>query len=133
MKIQPILPLLALVASIAYTAPARAADHEHAQPSTPSDASAAASAKTGHLDAPTEKDAAWLAKARAGYPMKTCLVSKEELGGMGEASEFIYRRDGQPDRLVRFCCDSCVDDFKKDPAKYLALLDGVKAKAGQTK
>ena len=29
----------------------------------------------------------------------------------------------QPDRLVRFCCDGCPDDFMKDPAKYLKQLD----------
>ena len=82
----------------------------------------AADAPAGELVTPTDKDAAWLAEARAAYPLKTCLVSEEELGGMGKPAEFIYRQAGQPDRLVRFCCKMCVPKFKKDPAKYLAQL-----------
>lgn len=82
----------------------------------------AADAPAGELVAPADKDATWLAGARAAYPLKTCLVSREELGDMGTPLEFIYRQAGQPDRLVRFCCKSCVPKFKKDPAKYLAQL-----------
>jgi len=83
---------------------------------------AADTAPAGELVAPTEKDAAWLAGARAHYPVKTCLVSEEELGGMGEPADYIYRQPGHPDQLVRFCCKMCVPRFKKDPAKYLAHL-----------
>lgn len=82
----------------------------------------AAETPAGELVPPTDKDAAWLAEARAAYPLKTCLVSEEELGGMGKPAEFVYRQPGQPDRLVRFCCKMCVPKFKKDPAKYLAQL-----------
>lgn len=70
----------------------------------------------------------WLAHARAAYPLDTCVVSNDELGMMGEPVEFIYRQEGQPDRLLRFCCKDCVADFKKDPAKYLNLLDAAAAK-----
>ena len=66
----------------------------------------AAEAPAGELVAPTDKDAAWLTAARAAYPLKTCVVSEEELGGMGVPVEFIYRQAGQPDRLARFCCKS---------------------------
>lgn len=76
----------------------------------------------GELVQPSEKDAAWLAGARDAYPLKTCLVSGEELGGMGKPADYIYRQAGQPDRLVRFCCRMCVPRFKKDPAHYLARL-----------
>ena len=82
----------------------------------------AAETPAGELVAPTDKDAAWLTAAHAAYPLKTCLVSEEELGGMGKPAEFIYRQAGQPDRLVRFCCKMRVPKFKKDPAKYLAQL-----------
>jgi hypothetical protein len=82
----------------------------------------AADAAPGQLIAPTDQDAAWLADARAAYPLKTCLVSGEELGGMGKPADFIYRQAGQPDRLVRFCCKMCVPKFKNEPAKYLAQL-----------
>jgi hypothetical protein len=100
-----LLPLLALVASLFVASALQAAD-----------------APAGELIAPTDKDAAWLTEARAAYPLKTCLISEEELGGMGTPVEFIYRQAGQADQLVRFCCKMCVPKFKKDPAKYLALV-----------
>lgn len=80
-------------------------------------------AATGELVKPTDKEAAWLAKARKEYPLTVCLTSDEKLGSMGESAEFIYRVKGAPDRLVMFCCEGCQDDFVKEPAKYLAKLD----------
>jgi len=68
-------------------------------------------------------DAEIIAKARATYPLKTCLVSDESLGSMGEAVPYIHRASGQPDRVVFVCCDGCIDDFKKEPAKFLAKVD----------
>eukprot|EP01034_Spumella_vulgaris_P003594 gene3594-4620_t len=68
-------------------------------------------------------DAALIEKARASYPLKTCLVSDEALGSMGEATGYVHRVAGQPDRVVFFCCDGCMDDFKKEPAKFLAKVD----------
>lgn len=53
----------------------------------------------------------------AAYPLKTCPVSDEKLGEHGDPYVITYK--GQ---LVQFCCDSCLDDFKKDPAKYMAML-----------
>lgn len=62
------------------------------------------------------------------YPLKTCVVSGGKLGGaMGEA--VIYQHEG---REVRFCCKSCIKDFKKDPAKYLKKLDDAEAAAPST-
>ena len=52
-----------------------------------------------------------IAKARAAYPLKTCLVSDEALGSMGEAAPYIHRVAGQSDRVVFFCCGGCTDDF----------------------
>lgn len=53
------------------------------------------------------------------YPLKTCLVSEEKLGGsMGEP--FVYKFK---DREIKFCCKSCQKDFDKDPAKYLKKLE----------
>lgn len=96
-----------------------------------SDASKTApAAKTGKLIPVTETDAAWTAKARKSYPLDVCLTSDEKLGSMGKSPEYIYRVDGQPDRLVVFCCDGCEEDFNKEPAKYLAILDAAaKAKS----
>jgi YHS domain-containing protein len=55
--------------------------------------------------------------AESGYPLETCVVSGEKLGSMGEP--FVITHEGTE---VRFCCDSCLPKFKKDPAKYLAKL-----------
>jgi hypothetical protein len=112
-----LLPLLALAACFASSCTLFA--HRGNKPA----ATAQSAPATGRLLEPTEQDAAWLAKARADYPLKVCLVSGDELGGMGKVIDRIYREAGQPDRLVRFCCDDCPDDFKKDPAKYLKQLD----------
>ena len=77
-------------------------------------------------------DAAWLAQAQASYPMDTCVVSGDKLdsGKMGKPRDYVYSEAGKPDRLIRFCCPDCVDDFKKDPAKYLKALKDAPAKAG---
>jgi YHS domain-containing protein len=44
------------------------------------------------------------------YPLKTCPVSGEELGGMGEPVNYVVGTT-----LVKFCCASCVKSFQKDP------------------
>lgn len=77
-------------------------------------------------------DAAWLAQARANYPLSVCSVSGDKLGDakMGKAHDYVFKQDGKPDRLVRFCCSDCVKDFNKDPAKYLKIIDEAAAKAG---
>jgi hypothetical protein len=76
---------------------------------------------------PAEKEL--IAKARASYPMKKCLVSDEDLGSMGEAEPYIYHQAGKPDRVVFVCCEGCIDDFKADPAKYLKKVDDAAAAA----
>ena len=92
---------------------------------------AQAPAKAGKLVAVTEKDAAWAATARKAYPLDVCPASGEKLGSMGKAPEYIYRVDGQPDRLVVFCCSGCEDDFMKEPAKHLAKIDAASKAKGQ--
>lgn len=84
---------------------------------------------SGQLVAVTEKDAAWVTKAKAEYPTSVCVVSEDKLGDdMGKPVDYIYRQDGKPDRLVTFCCKDCVKDFNEDPAKYLKVLDSAAAK-----
>jgi YHS domain-containing protein len=51
------------------------------------------------------------------YPLKTCVVSGEELGKMGEPFRFSYK--GQE---IKLCCKGCEKDFNKDPEKYLQKL-----------
>jgi hypothetical protein len=74
-----------------------------------------------------------IAKARANYPLKTCLVSDEGLGSMGDAVAYVHRVAGQPERVVFFCCEGCIDDFKADPAKYLKKVDDAAKKKGKAK
>jgi hypothetical protein len=93
-----------------------------------------AKAPAGQLVPITEKDAAWAAKAKAEYPVTACMVSGDKLegGDMGKPVDYIYRQEGKPDRLIRFCCKDCPGDFSKDPLKYLKMLDeaaAAKAKA----
>lgn len=52
------------------------------------------------------------------YPMTTCPITGEELGGMGDAFNYVYNN-----RLVRFCCKGCLPKFLKDPQATLAKLD----------
>jgi YHS domain-containing protein len=119
---------LAVTAGLLATGKALAADcQDH-------DMKMCGQAASGQLVGVTDKtDAAWLSKARADYPVAMCVVSGEKLegGDMGKAQEFIYKQEGQPDRLVRFCCKGCQKDFNKDPAKYLKKLD--EAAAGKSK
>ncbi len=51
------------------------------------------------------------------YPLDVCIVGGEKLGSMGKPASLVH--EGQ---LVKFCCEGCIDDFKAEPAKYLAKL-----------
>jgi YHS domain-containing protein len=57
------------------------------------------------------------AKAKP-YPLDTCVVTGEKLGGMGDPVVYVYQ--GQE---VKFCCKGCVTTFKKDPAKYIKKIE----------
>jgi YHS domain-containing protein len=58
----------------------------------------------------------------AHYPLKTCIVrEKSALGSMGEPVNLVVGM-----QMVRFCCDSCIPKFEKDPAKFLARLKPAK-------
>ena len=63
-------------------------------------------------------DEAMIAQQLPHYPLNTCAVRGEELGGMGEPVNMIHTN-----RLVRFCCSGCVKTFKSDPDKYFAEMD----------
>jgi YHS domain-containing protein len=52
------------------------------------------------------------------YPLNVCLVGGEELGKMGKPEVMTYQG-----REIKFCCAACIATFKKDPAKYLKMLD----------
>ena len=48
------------------------------------------------------------------YPLTTCIVSGEKLGGMGKP--YVFEKNGQE---IKFCCKNCLKDFNKDPEKFL--------------
>jgi YHS domain-containing protein len=48
-----------------------------------------------------------------------CPVSGEKLGEMGTPVSIDYQG-----KKVSFCCKSCIGEFQKDPAKYLAKQQG---------
>jgi hypothetical protein len=58
------------------------------------------------------------------YPLKTCVVSDEKLGGdMGDPYVFTYEG-----REVKLCCKACLKDFNKEPAKYLKKMEATEKK-----
>jgi YHS domain-containing protein len=70
--------------------------------------------------------AMYLAKITDAYknarpcPMTVCPVMGDQLDDT--AYSFVY--DG---REIKLCCDSCLDDFQKDPAKYVKMWDDAAA------
>lgn len=67
-------------------------------------------------------DAAVIEQQSAAYPMDTCLISGDKLGD--KPTDFVYEN-----RLVRLCCDMCVDTFLKNPNAHLAKLNDAAVKA----
>jgi YHS domain-containing protein len=62
-------------------------------------------------------DEAIIEKEKPTYPLATCVVSRQKLGGMGTPVDFVHGG-----RLVRFCCRGCIAKFVQEPLKYMALL-----------
>ena len=65
----------------------------------------------------TEVDSNNTSQTDDNYPLKVCVVSGEELGGMGEP--YVHEHNGT---TVKFCCKPCLKKFNKDPDTYLAKL-----------
>jgi len=53
------------------------------------------------------------------YPLKTCIVSDNDLDSMGEQASFVTQ--GQ---TIKVCCKACIAKFEKNPPKYLKKLEG---------
>lgn len=51
------------------------------------------------------------------YPLKTCIVTGNELGSMGTPVTKVFQG-----REIKFCCKACVAKFDANPQKYLAKL-----------
>lgn len=61
-------------------------------------------------------DAEIIAQQKPNYPTAQCVSMPEEK--IDEKLDFVYNN-----RLFRVCCEDCIDDIHKDPAKYTAELD----------
>lgn len=74
----------------------------------------------GYLAAPFTALAADKTDAKAKpYPLDTCIVSDEKLGGeMGEPYVFVHK--GQE---IKLCCKPCQKDFNKNPQKFLKKIE----------
>ncbi|MBU6402394.1 MAG: hypothetical protein KGS61_18910 [Verrucomicrobia bacterium] len=58
------------------------------------------------------------------YPLKTCVVSGEKLGGdMGDPYVFSYQG-----REIKLCCKDCLKKFNKDPKAYLKKIEAAEKK-----
>lgn len=66
-----------------------------------------------------------VAQQREAYPLDTCVVSGEKLGSMGEPVEIVIGH-----RLIRLCCDGCVEKLEAKPATHLKTIDEAWEKAG---
>ena len=59
--------------------------------------------------------------ASPGYPLKTCVVSGDDLGSMGKPTAIMYKGTE-----VQFCCAGCIDEFKEDPEKFVSQVRAAK-------
>ncbi len=57
------------------------------------------------------------------YILKTCPVSGDKLGEMGDP--YVFEYEG---REIKLCCKSCLKDFKKDAAKFVKKITEAEAK-----
>jgi len=62
-------------------------------------------------------DARVIAFQKPSYPLETCPISGEKLGGMGEPVDMVV--DGQ---LVRLCCGGCKKGVEKDKAAIVQKI-----------
>ena len=62
------------------------------------------------------------------YTLKTCVVSGDKLGEMGDPYVYAYKG-----REIKFCCKGCLKDFNKEPDKYIKLIEEGEAKAKKAK
>ncbi|MCW5555511.1 MAG: hypothetical protein KIS67_25530 [Verrucomicrobiae bacterium] len=51
------------------------------------------------------------------YPLDKCIVSDE---GFNHGDPYVFVHEGQE---IKLCCKSCLPDFEKEPAKFMAKLN----------
>ena len=57
----------------------------------------------------------------AAYPLKTCVVSEEDLDD--EAIVLVYEG-----RQIKFCCKECVQKFNANPGKFIKIIEDAEKK-----
>jgi hypothetical protein len=62
---------------------------------------------------------------KADYPVKKCVVSGDDLDPSSTTDVMLATT------LVRICCDDCIDEIKKDPAKTLSAVAQARGKAAK--
>jgi hypothetical protein len=69
------------------------------------------------------------------YPLDTCIVSGDKLGGdMGPPIVFIYQDAAKGiNQEIKFCCPMCKPKFLKDPDTYMKIIQAAEAKAKNAK
>jgi hypothetical protein len=60
------------------------------------------------------------------YTLKTCAVSDEKLGDMGDP--YVFTHEG---REIKLCCKGCLQDFNKESAKYIKKIEAAEKKAAK--
>jgi type II secretory ATPase GspE/PulE/Tfp pilus assembly ATPase PilB-like protein len=68
-------------------------------------------------------DKAWIEAQLPTYPLETCPVSGEKLGGMGEPVNVLYGT-----KLIRLCCKSCKKAVEKDGPALVAKIEAARKK-----
>ena len=65
------------------------------------------------------------------YPLKTCVVSGDKLGGdMGEPIVFVYQDKAKGiNQEIKFCCQMCKPTFLAEPDKFMKIIKEAEAKA----
>jgi hypothetical protein len=63
----------------------------------------------------------YIAMQKGKYPLETCVVSGEKLGGMGEPVDYLYGT-----RLYRLCCGGCKKAVAKDADGLWAKIEAAR-------
>ena len=59
------------------------------------------------------------------YPLKTCVVTDEEIGKDPDMKPHVFTYKGQE---VKLCCSGCKKDFDKEPAKFMKKIEDAQKK-----
>jgi len=62
------------------------------------------------------------------YILKKCVVSDEEIDEKGDMKPYVFVHG---DRQIKLCCESCLKDFKKNPAKYVKKIEAEEKKVAK--